>query len=62
MSSPVDAGGLSEQSRVPAQVDDIIVLTEVLPRNPENTCRENNTLVRTQHGTVYTLPSMQTDR
>lgn len=35
----MNAGRLSEETRVPAQVDDIIVLTEILPCNPENTYR-----------------------
>ena len=38
--TPVNTGGVFEQCRVPAQVDDIIVLTEVLPCDPENTWRE----------------------
>lgn len=37
--TPVYAGGIFEQGGVPAQVDDIIVLTKVLPCDPENTCK-----------------------
>lgn len=37
--TPMNTGGLSEQGGVPAQVDDIIVLTKVLPCDPENTWR-----------------------
>lgn len=37
MNKPVDAEGLFEQGRVPAQVDDIIILAQVLPCNPEHT-------------------------
>lgn len=32
---PVDAGRLFEQGRAPTKVDDIVVLTKVLPGDPE---------------------------
>lgn len=33
----MNAGGLSEKSRIPAQVNDIIVLTQIFPDDPEHT-------------------------
>lgn len=37
---PVDAGGFFEQRRVPAEVNDIIILTQVLPSDPKHTWRD----------------------
>lgn len=38
----MDAGRLSEESRAPAQVDDVVVLTQVLPGDPENSWRRTS--------------------
>lgn len=57
-SPPVDAGRLSEESRVPAQVDDIIVPAEVLPGDPEHSWRTTSTAwaLKLKDGSSPTLP------